>query len=864
MAPDPLVQFLERRDQASFAHLVARTRDDVLRAAYRVLGDTGAAEDVTQDVFLKCLNPPWKAHEVRSGRALLAGMAVNLAKMRVRGEVRRRAREETAAERRNGDDGGLGRDDIEHVRFAVDNLPEGLKRPVELRYFGGLPLAELARALDVSLTTAKERLAEARLVLRKQLADSRYGAVLLYAAGESNVAPIVDPLPTKAFLAQLESLAAEGVEMSRVASEPVADWKAKYGHRWSAPAAIGALIVVIGGVLWTALSGDDGDADGVVASVPEEVAGDDGDDGSSPDGRKRVTVDADEGEEPAEPGESTVEIKSIAELAAEQESERGSVALSVTVVDEAGNLIREGHAQLDLAGFPSFKVMEKLARYRSLLKPQPLSRANPIVIEDLPDFAHDIELEAGAIVPGYAPAKPRTAVLKKGATATIRVVVHPESETTLTVVDAETGDPVPDAEVLFLTEFDRRDIDEAAPLSEPTPGYGLTDSAGRVVVRRLGEGPHEVEVRAKGYLARVLDDVTLRTERKVELAPMKGAATVVVEVLAPDGSPADGQRVNLKVQGRDTDVVERVDASGRCRFEDVPPGDHVVMLEIEDWAKRIVGGETTSEGTALMEMFEVAAGDEILVRLGSLPAAAPLTVEAVGPDGKPRPGVHVDVYGPLLIDGETDAEGRVIFPDLAAGAYSVHVQLGDDDSTSWTVQRDLEIAAGRPGHLRVIVGDGRVTGRVVRDATGEPVHRAMVFATDEQGRSLMVWTKRDGTFTFGGASAGTIQVSVAAGNDLITEKRGVVVDSGKAPAPIEVRLRVGGSVLVHPKADDTATYQIRFGDDVYEAGRMDEGTHRLGGLPAGRYDVEVVRDGEVVERHSVSIRVEQQTVLDLR
>ena len=154
---DPLVQFLERRDQASFASLVARTRDDVLRAAFRVLGDRDAAEDVTQDVFLKCLNPPWTPDEVKSGRALLAATAVNLAKMRIRGEVRRRAREETAAERRDGGDDGLGRDEIEHVRFAVDSLPEGLRRPVELRYFGGLPLAELATALDVSLSTAKAR-----------------------------------------------------------------------------------------------------------------------------------------------------------------------------------------------------------------------------------------------------------------------------------------------------------------------------------------------------------------------------------------------------------------------------------------------------------------------------------------------------------------------------------------------------------------------------------------------------------------------------------------------------------------------------------------------------------------------------------
>ena len=64
MAPDPLVRFLERRDRAAFAALVESTRSTVFRAAWRVLADRDLAEDVTQDVYLRCLNPPWTAAEV--------------------------------------------------------------------------------------------------------------------------------------------------------------------------------------------------------------------------------------------------------------------------------------------------------------------------------------------------------------------------------------------------------------------------------------------------------------------------------------------------------------------------------------------------------------------------------------------------------------------------------------------------------------------------------------------------------------------------------------------------------------------------------------------------------------------------------
>ena len=171
MSADPLIQFLQHRDQASFSALVTRTRDDVLRAAYRVLGDQAAAEDVTQDVFLKCLNPPWSADEVRSGPALLAATAVNLAKMRIRGDVRRRAREEVSAGNRDASGAGLGRDDIEHVRHAVDSLPDGLRRLVELRYFGGLTNDETAEVLGISLATVERDWHAARLWLRRQLSS---------------------------------------------------------------------------------------------------------------------------------------------------------------------------------------------------------------------------------------------------------------------------------------------------------------------------------------------------------------------------------------------------------------------------------------------------------------------------------------------------------------------------------------------------------------------------------------------------------------------------------------------------------------------------------------------------------------------
>ena len=870
MSADPLVQFLEHRDQASFAALVARTRNDVLRAAYRVLGDRDAAEDVTQDVFLKCLNPPWTADEVRSGRALLTATAVNLAKMRIRGDVRRRAREDVVAQpfdatHESGAEDGLRRDEIEHVRFAVAELPEGLRRPVELRYFGGLQLAELARALDVSLSTAKERLQQARALLRARLSDARYGVTLTFVAAESQTSGIAEIQPTQALLGKLDRLATEGVALSGIVAQPAASWWQRYGKRWSAPAAMVALVLALGSGVWMALGGGGGGSEGG-GEVAAVAPADDGDGRAQRehDERRRVTVDRSAADAAATGNAAPNDDAEPDDEAAAPDAEALTISLQVEVVDEAGNFIRDGHASLDLAGLPDFALMERLARWKSLLEPQALAAANPILIEGLPDFADGVEIEGTATVPGFAPARTRTTTLRVGARATIRVVVVPERDATLVVVDSVSGAVIPAAEILFLTELDRRDIDEGAPPAALGPGLGLTDATGRVVVTGLGEGPHEVEIRAPGYVARVVEDVPLRSETVIKLVRLRESGTIVVEVLAPNGKPAVGQRVNLNVSGRDTDIVGTIDLTGRVRFENVPIGSQLVMLEIEDWIEHMLNGTTTSDRSVNMQRIEVVADGEYLARLGFLPPAAPLTVEVVGADGKPRAGANVEIYGPLLQEAVTDAAGRAVFEALPAGSYSVHLASGSDP-WDWTIARDVEIATGVPGHARVVAGDLHVSGRVVLLASGAPAGGVAVFVSDASGRFLMQWTAADGKFAFGGALAGALSIRFAAGGDLISQIVSVDVPATGDPEPLQVKLRLGGSLRVHRPASESATYRVRIGpEEARDLRTADDGSLRVRGLPAGTVTLEIVRDGKVVGTRDVSIRLREETVIDLR
>ena len=141
-----------------------------------------------------------------------------------------------------------------------------------------------------------------------------------------------------------------------------------------------------------------------------------------------------------------------------------------------------------------------------------------------------------------------------------------------------------------------------------------------------------------------------------------------------------------------------------------------------------------------------------------MPKAAPLVVEVHGPDGKPRAGVTVSVYGAMLQDGPTGDDGRITFDALPAGEYSVHVDTGTD----WTVVRDVEIATGAPGHVTAVVGSSTVSGTVV-GPDGKPVRRCGVFVKGPL--SALEWTSADGSFTLRGAPPGTYELTISGGGD---------------------------------------------------------------------------------------------------
>lgn len=156
----------EKREQAMtmLERWVTAYQPVVFRAAYLILRDKQAAEDVAQDTFIRAYNAALRMNPGDGVRSWLYRIAVNTSL----NELRRRKRETTAVTKLDKDTESdpTDRSDTQAVvSEAIDRLPDRLRVTVICRYFLDLSEAEMARVLKVRPGTVKSRLHEARQML---------------------------------------------------------------------------------------------------------------------------------------------------------------------------------------------------------------------------------------------------------------------------------------------------------------------------------------------------------------------------------------------------------------------------------------------------------------------------------------------------------------------------------------------------------------------------------------------------------------------------------------------------------------------------------------------------------------------------
>lgn len=171
-----LLERIRDGDTSGAGELFERYAPALLRFADRLLSDRGTAEEVTQEVFVKVIS---RAHQF-DGRAEVSSWLFAIAANACR-DRRRRDRRATIvpleavpepAQKAEGIEKVLGdRERREAVRRALAELSEEQREALVLARYHGLPYAEIAEVLGISVGAVKTRIFRAVEALKSRFSE---------------------------------------------------------------------------------------------------------------------------------------------------------------------------------------------------------------------------------------------------------------------------------------------------------------------------------------------------------------------------------------------------------------------------------------------------------------------------------------------------------------------------------------------------------------------------------------------------------------------------------------------------------------------------------------------------------------------
>ena len=155
----------------------------VWRLCYSYLGSEAEAEDTTQATFMRLIHHPRSFEDEGHERAWLLVVAANVCKDVLKSAARTRvvSLPEEGPEPAADQESGVGVDPAraieqgsdDEVLRAVQGLPEKYREIVFLHYYEGWKTDDIARHLGAPPSTVRNRLRDARQLLRKALGGER-------------------------------------------------------------------------------------------------------------------------------------------------------------------------------------------------------------------------------------------------------------------------------------------------------------------------------------------------------------------------------------------------------------------------------------------------------------------------------------------------------------------------------------------------------------------------------------------------------------------------------------------------------------------------------------------------------------------
>jgi RNA polymerase sigma factor (sigma-70 family) len=158
-------------DSAAFARIVRAHHDDMARICYVICGDQDLAQDAAQAAWPICWRKLSSLREPERLRAWLLTVAANEARRLVRLQHRDRVVEIDVAD--VGSDRGDpdARPELTDLVVAVRRLSAEDRTLLALRYVAGFDATEIGRAMAMSSSGVRSRLARLVARLRRELGD---------------------------------------------------------------------------------------------------------------------------------------------------------------------------------------------------------------------------------------------------------------------------------------------------------------------------------------------------------------------------------------------------------------------------------------------------------------------------------------------------------------------------------------------------------------------------------------------------------------------------------------------------------------------------------------------------------------------
>jgi RNA polymerase sigma-70 factor (ECF subfamily) len=180
LADEELMPRIGEKDPDAFEVFYDRHGGVAYSLAYRIVGERGAAEDVTQEAFISIWRSGARYDAARgSVRTWMLGIVRNRAIDALRSKAGRAPKldfdDDSILEHRPAeeltDSEALRRETAQEVRGALDELPGEQSKVIELAYFGGFSHSEIAGMLGVPLGTVKGRMRLGLEKIRGELAE---------------------------------------------------------------------------------------------------------------------------------------------------------------------------------------------------------------------------------------------------------------------------------------------------------------------------------------------------------------------------------------------------------------------------------------------------------------------------------------------------------------------------------------------------------------------------------------------------------------------------------------------------------------------------------------------------------------------